>query len=524
MSKKITRRQFVETGTALALGGVISSISDPTARAAKSESASRPNVLLIHTDEHRIECLGAYGNPDVRTPNIDSLAADGVRYRNSFCPYPVCTPSRYSVLSGLYVHEHRGWTNHSTLPPGTSTFASILRDAGYKTKAVGKMHFTPTYLNLGFDELVLAEQNGPGRWDDDYHRELRVHGLVDRNDLEDQLQEYRKDARPEYWETFGAMPSNLPEEFHSTRWIGDRAAETLTGWGSSGHLLMVGFIKPHHPFDPPREWCEAYDPAKLALLPGWTNTCFPRDLALSKGYFPHEKLTEPAVRRVMAYYYATIEQIDQRVGRMLDILKRKGLYDNALVIFTGDHGEYMGFHHMLLKGNYMYDPVVKVPLIIKYPHGEQRSTVSDALVSNVDVAPTIIGQADVEPAEQMRGRDLAQAREERRIVFAEDRHGSHAMARSKTRKLILCGQKSTSLFFDLERDPLETTNLFENPAYQSEIQTYANAINQWRSIDELPKVYLDEDAPRINQPNVPALRDGHREEMGAYFARKMQEA
>ena len=523
MTKTITRREFVEIGAACAVGGSLSSVLHRSADAAGDVLPSKPNVLVIHTDQCRIDCLAAYGNPDVRTPNIDNLAADGVRYQNSFCPYPVCTPSRYSLLSGLYVHEHRGWTNHSTLRPGTPTFASILRGAGYKTKAVGKMHFTPTYLDLGFDELVLAEQNGPGRWDDDYHRDLRQHDLVDSNDLEDQLEEYRKNARPEYWQTFGALVSNLPEEFHSTRWIGDRAAETLQGWASSGHLLMVGLIKPHHPFDPPREWCDAYDPAKLTLLPGWTDTCLPRDLALSKGYFPHERLSESALRLVMAYYYASIEQIDQQIGRMLDILKRKELYDNAMIIFTGDHGEYMGFHHMLLKGNYVYDPLVKVPLIIKYPGSKQRGTVSDAFVSNVDIGPTIIRQARLEPARTMRGRDLTQPHHEPDMVFAENRHGRHAMARSRTRKVIVSDRKGASLFFDLERDPFEKTNLFDDPAYESEIQTYINTIKEWRSVEELPGIYLDEDAPRINQPNVPALRDGHRDEMKAYFARKMRE-
>jgi arylsulfatase len=523
MNRKISRRGFVGAGAALAAGGVLSNVQRNTARAAATADNTGPNLLVIHTDQHRLDCLGAYGNPDIRTPNVDRLAADGVLYKNSFCSYPVCTPSRYSLLSGLYVHEHRGWNNHSTLPPGTATFPSMLRNAGYKTKAVGKMHFTPTYLDLGFDELVLSEQNGPGRWDDDYHRELRSHGLVDRNDLEDQLKEYREKARPEYWETFGALPSNLPPELHSTRWAGDRAAETIQGWGASGNLLMVGFIKPHHPFDPPKEWCDAYDPGKLTILPGWTNTCLPRDLAISRGYFPHEKLSEPALRRVMAYYYATIEHIDQQVGRLVEILKQKGLYENAIIVFTADHGEYMGFHHMLLKGNYMYDPLGKVPLIIKYPRGRQRGVVSKALVSNVDVAPTIVRHAGLEPADRMSGRDLVRTVYGREMVFGENRGGRHAMARSMTRKLILSDRKGASLFFDLEKDPLETTNLLEEPAYQSEIKTYTMAVEKWRGVDPLPKVYLDEDAPRINQPNVPPLRDGHRDQMEAYCARKMQE-
>src|ERR1700741_1879392 len=101
--------------------------------------------------------------------HIDSLAADGVRFNNSFCTFPVCTPSRYSLLSGLPVHEHQGWNNHCTLRPGTPTFTSVLRQAGCATKAMRKMNFAPTYFYVGFAEMELAEQDGPGRWDDDYH-------------------------------------------------------------------------------------------------------------------------------------------------------------------------------------------------------------------------------------------------------------------------------------------------------------------------------------------------------------------
>jgi len=183
----------------------------------------RPNVLVLHVDQLRADCLGSYGNPDVKTPHIDRLAADSVRYANSFCAFPVCTPSRYSLLSGQYVHQHRGWDNRSTLSSAIATFPRIFRAAGYRTKAVGKMHFTPTYLDVGFDELMLAEQDGPGRWDDDYHRYLMHLGLVDRNDLEDQLSEYRQQAPREYWDACGAKVSNLPEIHHSTTWIAGRA-------------------------------------------------------------------------------------------------------------------------------------------------------------------------------------------------------------------------------------------------------------------------------------------------------------
>ena len=121
---------------------VLLAIASPLSAAAPT--TDRPNVLVLHVDQLRIDCLGAYGNPDVKTPNIDQLATDGVRYTNSFCAFPVCTPSRYSLLSGRYVHQHAGWDNRSTLAPEIATFPKVLREAAYHTKAVGKMHATPT--------------------------------------------------------------------------------------------------------------------------------------------------------------------------------------------------------------------------------------------------------------------------------------------------------------------------------------------------------------------------------------------
>jgi len=484
----------------------------------------RPNVLVIHVDQHRIDCLGAYGNRQVETPNIDSLAGDGVRYDNSFCPYPVCTPSRYSLITGLPVFEHRGWTNHSTLPPGTETFPNLLRRAGYRTKAVGKMHYTPTYADVGFDEMELAEQNGPGRWDDDYHRYLQDRGLVDRNDLEDQLREYRDHAPKEYWETFGALESNLPEEHHSTTWIGERAVETVQGW-SAGRpgMLMVGFIKPHHPFDPPRRWAEKYDPDEMSILPGWIDEPLQRDLEFNRGYFPNADLTPAALRRVTAYYYATISQIDWHVGRIIEVLKRKRIYDSTMIVFTSDHGEYMGFHHMVLKGNHMYDPLAKVPLIVKYPGGNGAGTTSAGLVSNVDLAPTILNAAGVSPADGMKGLDLAKAPDDREVVFCEYGRGNPTMARTREKKLIVMGPKrgSRNLFFEFNNDPMEMDDLGGDPGRQSEIAALADTILAWRPARKVTKPYLDEDAPQIDRPNVPSRDRSHREAIMGYYREKM---
>lgn len=519
----LTRRDFVKTGLAM-------TASAGTMVMAKAEETSmersqhvRPNILLIHADQHRFDCLGAYGNSEIRTPNLDGLANDGVRFENSFCPYPVCTPSRYSLLCGQYVHEHRGSNNQSTLAPEIATFPRLLRDAGgYRTRAVGKMHFTPTYLDVGFEEMFLAEQDGPGRLDDDYHRDLMRHGLVDINDLEDQRQEYRKRARQKYWDTFGALPSNLPEEWHTTNWIGDRAVETLETWSDEANLLMVGFVKPHHPFDPPRPWCDAYNPDDLSLLPGWTTSCFEHDLALHRGYFPHAQLTEASLKRVMAGYYATIEQMDVQIGRLLDLLKRRGLYENTMIIYTSDHGEYMGFHHLLLKGNYLYDPLVKVPLIIKYPGAlfsgnETKGAVSSNLVNNIDLAPTILARTGIPAPSSMHGNDLAKGGSGHGTIFCEFGRGDLLMARTRTHKLIHSREGRGSLFFDLEKDPLELENQLTAPEYADAIEIMKNALLSWRPPERVQEPWKDEDAPVILQPNVPSRDRSHRDTMLAYF-------
>lgn len=484
-----------------------------------SGSGEPVHVLIVHADQCRFDCLGAYGNKEIKTPHIDSLAADGVRFNNSFCSFPVCTPSRYSLLSGLPVHEHQGWDNHCTLRPGTPTFASVLRQAGYATKAVGKMHFAPTYLDVGFAEMELAEQDGPGRWDDDYHRYLRQLGLVDANDLEDQRSEYRRGARQTYWDSFGALPSNLQEKDYSTTWIADRGMETLQKWTrEKPALLMIGFIKPHHPFDPPEPWAHRYDPEKISLLPGWTPQMFAHDV---RGYFNNADLTEAAVRRCAAMYYASISEIDEQVGRMVALLKSKGLYENTMIVFTSDHGEYLGFHHQLLKSGQMYDPLAKVPLIVKLPGNRMAGSVSDKLVSNIDVAPTVLKIAGCKLPSEMKGLDLTDKVAVRDIVFCET--SDTVMARSQTRKLLYNTRNpARSLFFDLQHDPLEMTNAYAEPTFQKDVSALVEAIQTWRP-NKPGRAFLDESAPQIQQPNVPSDIKAHRQEMIDYYASKMKE-
>jgi len=483
-------------------------------------ASERPNILILLADQHRYDCLGCYGNGQIRTPNLDALADEGLVFDHYFCTYPVCTPSRYSLLTGLHVHQHLGATNNVTLHPGLDTFPRLLAEAGYHTKAVGKMHYHPTYLDVGFQEMVLSEQDGPGRWDDDYHRYLRSKGLADKVDMWDQLWQYHKQAPPSHFAELGSQESDLPEAEYSTTWIADRAMETLDAWQGGGNLLMTGFIKPHHPFDAPAPWSELYNPDELSPLPGWLEEPLSRETARSPGYYPHETMTLPMLQRVMAQYYASITQIDFHIGRMVELLRERGLYENTLIVYTADHGEYMGFHHLLLKANYMYDPLIKAPLVMKLPGGARAGERPDALASGIDLAPTILAQAGVLPGQWMRGLDLSQQEASRDHVCASAYGGGEYMIRTRERKLLLTPRPESSLLFDLAADPLERTNLYNAPERQSEVQNLTNRLARWLMFEApYPHCAFDR-APAIEGPNVPDMSDGHAADAQSYFLPK----
>ncbi len=288
---------------------------------------------------------------------------------------------------------------------------------------------------------------------------------------------------------------------------------------------MAGFIKPHHPFDPPEKWAAMYDAEETEILPGWTDECFSHDLARSRGYFPHVELTEAKIKKATAYYYAGITQIDHFVGKMTSLLKQKKMYDKTMIIFTSDHGEYLGFHHMLLKGNYNYDPLAKVPLIIKYPGQASGGQVNNELVSTIDLAPTILKTAHLQPAPRMSGLNLAEIRTPRKILIAENSRDT-IMARSHTKKLIVKMKQNKpviGLLFDLEKDPLELNNLYDNPAYAEHQSQLFSAIESWLKDTTPVEQYLDQNAPQISQPNVPPLDLSHRKGMMEYFRKKMQD-
>ena len=448
---------------------------DSSGNKGQDAPARQPNVVIILTDQQRWDTISAHGNDVIHTPNLDRLAEQSLDFDNAFCTAPLCTPSRLSLLTGLYPHQHLGTENRVTLPPGLPTLASELRDAGYDTAAVGKMHFTPTRADVGFERLTLAEQDGDGRFEDDYHSELVAAGFLDDLDLVDQRAEYRARAGDQYWESFGAAESSVPERWHSTTWIGDQAVDEIGSWSGTRkpHLLAVGFIKPHHPFDPPSRWLAEYDPDLMPLTEGWTPALSEVDAAYGPRYLRDESLTVETLQNVIAHYYASISHLDAHVGRILDAIESSGEGSNTIIVFTSDHGDFLGYHHMLLKHGPPYDPIVKVPLLIRMLDGHSAPGRRSDLVSLVDVMPTVLRACGVDSRNALPGQDLAAGPSGRDVVFSSTAEG-YLMVRTTTTKLIITPPGESDLYFDLLEDPNELDPL---PAGEDTLNLRAKALS-----------------------------------------------
>jgi arylsulfatase A-like enzyme len=437
---------------------------------------AKTNLLVLFVDQLRKDALGPYGNRQVITPALDSLAQESEVFSNHFCSFPVCTPSRYSFLSGLYANEHGGWTNRSTLGTDCPTFPRSLKDNGYHTVAVGKMHCTPTYLDTGFEKMTLSEQDGSGRFADDYHLYLMNNHQIDSVDVIDQRAEYRQKASKDYFDSFGVALSNLPEEFHSTSYVTDQAVKQLEGWKEEGEALMVSYIKPHHPFDPSLKFLQMYEGRKIDLLPGYTPSVSDWDYSYNHGYFDNAKLDEETAKEMTRYYYASITQIDFGIKKIIEVLKARNLYDSTQIIFTSDHGDFLGFHHMALKQNHMYDPLLAIPLMIKYPN--RKAGECSSLSDNTQIANEIMTSLGFPSENGMNCHDMHTQRE---YVLAMNRQNFRGKeqtcysVRSHRFKLLVTGSLDDVTLFDLKADPLETQDLSDREEYRdlvSKMKTY----------------------------------------------------
>jgi arylsulfatase A-like enzyme len=444
------------------------------------------HVLLITCDQLRRDTLGCYGDPIVQTPHIDSLARVGVRFENAFTAYPVCAPNRVSLATGRYPSAHGVNTNGIFLPETELTLMEVLRQRGYATYGVGKMHFGPQWrfppqggpLNdptpdlavnpqpepwqrpwYGFEQVLITEDHRVGPYGD----YLARHGY-------DVWADPHSFTYPQHI----CARSLYPEEHHQTTWVGDRTIALLETHPSERPLfLWSSFVQPHHPFVVPAPYDTMYDPARMppplwdpAEVAHWPEAYQKKHFSRSGGHeaIGMDGITIAEWQRVRAYYYGMISLIDKQVGRMIEVLQRRGMLEETLILFTSDHGEMLGDHHLVFKGT-TYDEVTAVPLIITAPQyaDETRGT----LANTVDIMPTLLELLGVPIPAAVQGRSLRGCLEDARQSVREavliENGGVRRTIRTRDALLTFHGQGQRGELYDLRVDPHCFRNLWDEP-------------------------------------------------------------
>lgn len=421
---------------------------------------SRPNILHIVTDQQRFDTIAALGNSIIRTPHLDRLCHEGTAFTRAYTPSPECVPARSSMITGWYPGR-AGCTSNAQLmpPPETPTLMSRLRDAGYVTHGVGKCHFTPDpFAGYGFQSRDIQEELVGDREKDDY-----AHWLTDAG-LGWVLEPHG--IRGEMY--YIPQPSALPEFAHPSRWVGDRSVEFLEkrGAGEQPWYLYAGFIHPHPPFAPPIPWHKLYRASDMPLPDIPENT---DDLLFSINRFQNRYkyrdrgLDLNLIRCMRAFYYACISFVDTQIGRMLATLEKTGQLDQTLIIFTADHGEYLGDFGCFGKRG-MHDVSARIPLVVRWPEAAHAGGYCNTPASLVDLAPTCMEAACIATnSADFDGvplQSLLAGSSPRKTVFSQYESGANAlyMAVSAKEKFVYSAADQREYLFDLCCDPHEHVN------------------------------------------------------------------
>jgi arylsulfatase A-like enzyme len=417
-------------------------------------------------DQLRADFLGCYGASFVDTPHIDSLCQRGVLYTRAYSPHPVCVPARVSLLTGMDAIKNGVLDNGQFLRPdyreiGIGLWPEILNADGYYTAAIGKMHFYPWDLRLGFQYRVIAEDK---RWihiRDDYYHYLAERGL----------RKLHGSEHPGYYENKGAIVNFLPWECTVDHYVGQEACRFIDQYGHEGPFaMMVGFPGPHCPYDPTPEFLEGIEhnsmPVPVPEVDGDAPLLRQRNIEGNKRPWngvDYSEFTPEHKRKIRAHYAASVMQIDYEVGQMLGVLRRKDLLDSTVIIFSSDHGDYLGDHNLIGKGTF-FESGIRVPLSVYVPWREDLLVCED-LVSLSDVTATILHAAACEIPDYMDsvplpGMGTSDGSPRDRIIGATTGgwmiyDGEWRLSKYST---------GEALLFNTQDDPHEQRNLYREPA------------------------------------------------------------
>ncbi len=470
---------------------------------------SRPNLLLITSDQQHWNTLGI-DNPRINTPNLDRLAREGTLFDRAYCPNPTCSPTRASIITGMYPAWHGCWTIGVMLPEDVPTVGDALQHEGYHTTLVGKAHFQP----LASTPESPSIECHPTLRDLDFWRSFHGpwygfdHVEVARGHADEHLvgQHYaiwmeEKGLKnwPDYFDEWPPDPEapqrrhawDLPEELHYTTWTGERTIANLERHAAEQRpfCAWASFHDPHPPYLVPEPWASMYrpedmEPGQLAegeldlLAPHFQRTqksdpdfSMYRETHGPHGFHSH-LVSEELLRKDIATYYGMISFMDHWIGEILDALERLELAQNTLVVFTSDHGHFLGHHGLIAKGAFHFEDMIRVPMIVRWPGQVPAGRRSPALQSLVDLAPTFLAAAGTTVPGVMQGVSQldvwrGRAKSARDHIIVENRHEPtlvHCRTYVDERyKITVYRDREYGEMFDLQEDPGETRNLWDDP-------------------------------------------------------------
>ncbi len=418
-------------------------------------AADRPNLLILHTDEHHYNTLGCYGGTIVKTSNIDWLAKNGVRCTSFYATTPVCSPSRSSFVSGRYPQCTPVVTNNIPMDDGVVTFAEILRGQGYATGYAGKWHLDgagkPQWgpeRQFGFSENEFMFNRG--HW----------------KKMEDTPEGPRVAARNAKGQTSYGV-DGADEKSFATDWLADKAVDFIRRHKAEPFCYMLSIPDPHGPNTVRTPYDTMYDDVDVPIPASLNKTA-----EQTPGWAPKERgVNEKSLRRIMPPYYGMVKCIDDNVGKVLDCLREEGLLDKTIVVFTADHGDLCGEHGRLNKG-VPYEGSAKIPFVLYYPTKVQAGAVVDEALSCVDFLPTVLGLMGIETAGKEQGRDASALLAGEKpddwndLVFIRGTGGANWVCAVSDRYKLVYSPKDDPWLFDLEEDPQELTNRFDDAEYR----------------------------------------------------------
>jgi len=487
--------------------------------------SKKPNFLYIMVDQLRADWLGCYGHPVVKTPNIDAIAAQGTRFDEFHVATPVCMPNRASFMTGRMPSVHGLRYNGCLLSERAHTFVEVMKEAGYDTATIGKSHLQP-FTNMEAEKrggtingpIQEAWKRDPG----DYGRE-EPERYVDEDPFEfptpyygfdhvDMVTGHGDRAGGHYKQWFrrkhpnwkelvdpgNELPHNyscpqayrtpIPEGSYPSAYIRDRAGEYLNARKDREQpfFAFVSFSDPHHPFNPPGKYWDMYDPDDFELPSRFEDSVTPppplldaRD-AFEAGLGQKTPQTafmtsDREVREAMALSAGMLTMIDDAVGEIIQTLKETGQYDNTVIVFNSDHGDYMGDFNMLLKGAWALRSINRVPMIWSDPASRQaRST--PALASTIDISTTILERAGLDPYYGIQGQSFLNCvnggQDHRTSLLIEYNDGLTRMGFDQPARVrsVVTSDWQLSVYkgedwgelYDLKNDPRQTRNLWSS--------------------------------------------------------------